>query len=122
MVFGLDKENPEVYKAVKEPEDIAEWAIAKLVNDMEKKIKGGKGKGNKFVKAKGNSTVETKKNQTADTPEIPGLRGKCWIKYGEENHFPLENIPFGAYEVREGVIHACTRIGDSFIDLHEMKD
>ena len=50
------------------------------------------------------------------------LRTTCWIEYDAENQFPLENIPFGAYEVSEGVIHACTRIGDSFIDLHEMKD
>jgi fumarylacetoacetase len=50
------------------------------------------------------------------------LREKCWIKYDAENQFPLENIPFGAYEVEEGVIHACTRIGDSFIDLHQMRD
>ena len=52
MVFGLDKKKPEVYKAVKEPEDIAEWAVEKLVNDMEKRIKGknaGKS-GTKFAK------------------------------------------------------------------------
>jgi len=52
MIFGLDKMKPVVYKAVKEAEDIAEWAVEKLVNDMEKRIKGknaGKGKG-KFAK------------------------------------------------------------------------
>ena len=54
--------------------------------------------------------------------ESAPLREKCWIQYDAENQFPLENIPFGAYEVEEGVIHACTRIGDSFIDLHSMKD
>lgn len=50
------------------------------------------------------------------------LRTQCWIEYDAEHIFPLENIPFGAYEVSEGVIHGCTRIGDHIIDLHELKD
>jgi len=53
--------------------------------------------------------------------ENAGLRSTCWIEYDAEHEFPLENIPFGAYEVSEGVAHACTRIGDSFIDLHEIR-
>ena len=42
MVFGFDKKKPEVYKAVKESADIAEWAIEKLVTEVEKRIKGDK--------------------------------------------------------------------------------
>jgi fumarylacetoacetase len=53
--------------------------------------------------------------------ENAGLRTSSWIEYSADNEFPLENIPFGAYEVSEGVIHACTRIGDSVIDLHEIR-
>ena len=49
------------------------------------------------------------------------LRTNCWIEYGEDNQFPLENIPFGAYEFEAGNIHGCTRIGDGFIDLAEIR-
>tara|TARA_B110000285_G_C14970437_1_gene536272 strand:+ start:190 stop:375 length:186 start_codon:yes stop_codon:yes gene_type:complete len=54
--------------------------------------------------------------------ENAGLRTTSWIEYGADNEFPLENIPFGCYEVSEGVSHGCTRIGDSFIDLHEIRE
>jgi fumarylacetoacetase len=53
--------------------------------------------------------------------EHAALRTTCWIKYEEDNQYPLENIPFGAYEVSEGVIHGCTRIGNGFIDLAEIR-
>lgn len=41
------------------------------------------------------------------------------IEYSPENHFPLENIPFGAFlNLEDGKsVHVCTRIGDSVIDL-----
>ena len=41
-----------------------------------------------------------------------------WINYDANNHFPLENIPFGCYKSADGgKVHCCTRIGDSIIDL-----
>jgi hypothetical protein len=42
-----------VYKKIKDPTDISEWAIEKLVSDMEKRIKGknaSKEKGTKFAR------------------------------------------------------------------------
>jgi fumarylacetoacetase len=41
---------------------------------------------------------------------------QSFIAYDEQNHFPLENIPFGAFKCQHGV-HCCTRIGDYVIDL-----
>ena len=43
---------------------------------------------------------------------------KSFIDYTAEHHFPLENIPYGAFlnpETNE--VHCCTRIGDHVIDL-----
>ena len=43
---------------------------------------------------------------------------KSWLPYDESSHFPLENIPFGAFlNPRENKVHCCTRIGDHIIDL-----
>jgi len=43
---------------------------------------------------------------------------KSWISYDEANHFPLENIPFGAFlDPKENKKACCTRIGDKVIDL-----
>ena len=42
---------------------------------------------------------------------------KSNIDYGPENHFPLENIPYGVFENGQGEKHVCTRIGDFVIDL-----
>ena len=42
---------------------------------------------------------------------------KSNIEYSPDNHFPLENIPFGVFENSLGEKNVCTRIGDSVIDL-----
>ena len=43
---------------------------------------------------------------------------KSIIPYDETNHFPLENIPFGAFtNPNSGKTVCCTRIGDLVIDL-----
>jgi len=43
---------------------------------------------------------------------------KSCIDYNEDCHFPLENIPFGAFNNDlEKQVHCCTRIGDFVIDL-----
>lgn len=40
------------------------------------------------------------------------------IEYSAESHFPLENIPFGAFvNPKSNQTHVATRIGDSVIDL-----
>jgi hypothetical protein len=41
---------------------------------------------------------------------------QSFIAYDEQNHFPLENIPFGVVKCQHGA-HCCTRIGDHVIDL-----
>ena len=43
---------------------------------------------------------------------------KSWLQYDSATHFPLENIPFGAFlNPKEEKVHCCTRIGDHVIDL-----
>lgn len=43
---------------------------------------------------------------------------KSNIPYSAENHFPLENIPFGAFvNPQSNETHVCTRIGDKVVDL-----
>jgi fumarylacetoacetase len=45
---------------------------------------------------------------------------QSWIKYDASHHFPLENIPFGAYYLEDGSVNCCTRIGDFIVDLAEL--
>lgn len=43
---------------------------------------------------------------------------KSWIVYGDNSHFPLENIPFGAFKnPRSGKVVCCTRIANTLVDL-----
>lgn len=45
------------------------------------------------------------------------LLNSSWLKYDEESHFPLENVPFGCFKTASGNNHCCTRIGDHIVDL-----
>jgi len=45
----------------------------------------------------------------------------CWIKYDEINHFPIENIPFGAGKTKGEPARCYTRIGNNVIDLAELE-
>ena len=42
---------------------------------------------------------------------------ESFIEYPAGNHFPIQNIPFGAGEFPDGSIHCATRIGDNVVDL-----
>jgi len=43
---------------------------------------------------------------------------KSNIAYDSANHFPLENIPFGAFlNPTTNETHVCTRVGDKVVDL-----
>ena len=47
---------------------------------------------------------------------------KSWIEYDSDCHFPLENIPFGAFlNPVEKEVRCCTRIGDKVIDLSKLE-
>lgn len=49
---------------------------------------------------------------------MEGSALKSFVEYDSEHHFPLENIPFGAFVNPEtNETHCCTRIGDFVIDL-----
>jgi fumarylacetoacetase len=45
----------------------------------------------------------------------PALRS--WIAVPEQSDFPIQNIPFGVFSFQKGTPRACTRIGDTVIDL-----
>jgi fumarylacetoacetase len=41
-----------------------------------------------------------------------------WVEYEPTCHFPIQNIPFGAFKnPKTGTVNCCTRIGDLVIDL-----
>jgi fumarylacetoacetase len=53
--------------------------------------------------------------------EATGLNS--FLEYTSEHHFPLENIPYGAYlHTESGEVHCCTRIQDFVIDLSVLHD
>lgn len=42
---------------------------------------------------------------------------KSFIDVSPESHFPIQNLPYGAYQTEEGEIHLCTAIGHYIVDL-----
>lgn len=47
---------------------------------------------------------------TSDAAAIAAL--KSWVVYAEDSHFPVQNIPFGAFKRADGVAVCGSRIGD----------
>lgn len=43
-----------------------------------------------------------------------------WILVEDGSDFPLENLPFGIFRSGAGSPHACTRVGDTVIDLFHL--
>ncbi len=42
---------------------------------------------------------------------------KSFISVDEESHFPIQNLPYGAFMTEDGETHLCSAIGDYVIDL-----
>src|SRR5690554_3933973 len=42
---------------------------------------------------------------------------KSFIEVESTSHFPIQNLPYGAFETTDGEIHLCSAIGDYIIDL-----
>lgn len=42
---------------------------------------------------------------------------KSFITVEPDSHFPIQNLPYGAYKTTSGEIHLCSAIGDYIIDL-----
>lgn len=48
---------------------------------------------------------------------------KSFVQYDENDHFPLENIPFGAFvNPNSSEVHCCTRISEFVVDLAVLHD
>ncbi len=47
---------------------------------------------------------------------------KSWVKYDNQTHFPLQNIPFGVCRTTQGRTICCSRIGDYIIDLASLEE
>ena len=47
---------------------------------------------------------------------------KSWIKYNQDSHFPIQNIPFGVFKCKkQKTIHIGTRIGETVISLSKLE-
>ena len=53
----------------------------------------------------------------ANNPDL-----KSWIELPGNSDFPIQNIPFGLFRTEGGVAAACTRIGDTVIDLSALAE
>ncbi|MBD3617012.1 MAG: fumarylacetoacetase [Gracilimonas sp.] len=42
---------------------------------------------------------------------------KAFIDVPTDSHFPLQNLPYGAYQTTDGEIHLCSAIGEFIVDL-----
>lgn len=42
---------------------------------------------------------------------------KSFIETSPDSHFPIQNLPYGAYKTQNGDIHLCSAIGDYIVDL-----
>jgi len=45
---------------------------------------------------------------------------ESWIEISEGSDFPIQNIPFGVVELRDGKLRCATRIGNYIIDLYSL--
>jgi fumarylacetoacetase len=45
-----------------------------------------------------------------------------FIDVHPDSHFPIQNLPYGAFETKEGEIHLCSAIGDYIIDLYVLDE
>jgi len=49
---------------------------------------------------------------------MESVNTKSWVAYPTNNHFPIENFPFGSFvHPTTGITQCCTRVGDWVIDL-----
>jgi fumarylacetoacetase len=44
---------------------------------------------------------------------------KSWVTVPEGSHFPIQNLPYGTFELSSGDNHVGVRIGDHILDLYE---
>ncbi|MDR9415568.1 MAG: fumarylacetoacetase [Gracilimonas sp.] len=42
---------------------------------------------------------------------------RSFIPVKQDSHFPIQNLPFGAFETETGDVHLCTALGDYVVDL-----
>lgn len=42
---------------------------------------------------------------------------RSFIDVDPDSHFPIQNLPYGAFMTEQGEIHLCTAIGDQVLDL-----
>lgn len=42
---------------------------------------------------------------------------RSFVEVAKTSHFPIQNLPYGAFETVDGEIHLCSAIGDYVIDL-----
>ena len=47
---------------------------------------------------------------------------RSFIDVDPNSHFPIQNLPYGAFITAEGDIHLCSRIGDYVIDLYVLDE
>ena len=47
---------------------------------------------------------------------------KSWVKYDDNSHFPIQNIPFGVCITKQNQTICCSRIGDFIIDLSFLEE
>eukprot|EP01060_Flectonema_neradi_P001572 TRINITY_DN10940_c0_g1_i1.p1 TRINITY_DN10940_c0_g1~~TRINITY_DN10940_c0_g1_i1.p1 ORF type:complete len:417 (+),score=58.95 TRINITY_DN10940_c0_g1_i1:178-1428(+) len=44
----------------------------------------------------------------------------CWIAYDADTEFPIQNLPFGVFELKSGERRCATAIGNFVVDLKEL--
>lgn len=63
-------------------------------------------------------------NKMADDQELAAL--SSWVEYPAETDFPIQNLPYGVYKLKQAAEDApgrcATRIGDTVVDLGVLAD
>ena len=49
------------------------------------------------------------------------IKRESWIKYDQDCDFPIQNIPFGVFKTKQGIIHIGTIIGEIVISLSQLE-
>ena len=49
------------------------------------------------------------------------IKRESWIKYDQDCDFPIQNIPFGVFRTKQGIIHIGTILGATVISLSQLE-
>ena len=68
------------------------------------------------------STPRVRRFGREQRASLPFMPLKSFIEVSPDSHFPLENLPFGVFQPRQGKPRVGVAIGDLILDLSALEE